>query len=375
MENLSGAEPIIETFPPLTSTLTNLSTLKEREGAFKFTGVGPSGGNYQLDGQLSVNPIRVQGSYSTTGTNLSQLWKHIEDQVSFQIKTGTTATSGNYLLELIDGTLHAKLQNGVFELKDFQLTEKGQDNVLISIPSFSVQGIRADVGAQEIVVEQVKTAGARIESWLAPDGTFNLQSLFIPDLQKLKETKKSSETEPKTAASSPWHATIHKIEVDDWGAAIEDRTLPKPARFTVDDLTVRIENLETKKNSKAKVAIALQINQAGTVKVNGSAGIDPLSADLKVLSDKIVLKSFQPYVDTARKCPNRIGHHQFQRAHPIPGPRRTRRTSSYRMASFELKDFQLTEKGKDKVLISIPSFSVQGHQCRCCSPGNRRRTG
>jgi hypothetical protein len=91
----------------------------------------------------------------------------------------------------------------------------------------------------------------------------------MPDSQKSKERKKSGATEPKPAASSPWHAIIHKIEVDKWGAAIEDRTLPKPARITVDDVTVRIENLENKKNSKAKVALALQINQAGTVKVNG----------------------------------------------------------------------------------------------------------
>ena len=44
--------------------------------------------------------------------------------------------------------------------------------------------------AQEIVVEQVKTAGARIESWLAPDGTFNLQNLIKPDSQKSKEDEK-----------------------------------------------------------------------------------------------------------------------------------------------------------------------------------------
>jgi hypothetical protein len=299
VEDLSGAEPIIEKISPISFTLTNLSTLAEREGAFKFVSVDHDGGNYKLDGQLSVNPIRVHGSYSATGTNLSKLWKHIEDQVSFQIRKGTTVTSGNYLLELIHGTLHAKLQDGVFELKDFQLTEKGKDKVLISIPSFSVQGISADVEAREIIVEQVKTAGARIESWIAPDGTFNLQSLPMPDSQKLKEMKKSSSTEPKTAASSPWHATIHKIEVNKWGAAIEDRTLPKPVRFTVDDLTVSIENLENKKNSKAKVALSLQINQAGTVEVNGSVGIDPLSADMEVFSDKIALKSFQPYVDTA----------------------------------------------------------------------------
>ena len=155
IENLSGAEPVIETYSPINFSLANVSTLKEREGAFKFTGLGPLGGNYQIDGQLSVNPYRVQGSYSTTGTHLSQIWMHIKDQVSFQIKKGTIATSGNYLLELIDGTLQTKLEDGVFELKDFQLTEKDKDEVLISIPSFSVQGIRADVEAREIVVEQV----------------------------------------------------------------------------------------------------------------------------------------------------------------------------------------------------------------------------
>ena len=165
LQNLSGTKPITETYSPITFTLTDLSTLVEREGTFKFTGVGPLGGNYQLDGQLSVNPVRIQGSFSTTGTNLSQSWKHIEDQVSFQIKKGTTATSGNYLLEIIDGTLDAKLQQGVFELKDFELSEKGKDKVLISIPSFSVQGISADVKTLAIDVKQVKTAGARIETW------------------------------------------------------------------------------------------------------------------------------------------------------------------------------------------------------------------
>ena len=302
VQDLSAAEPITETFAPVTFTLTDLSSLPERQGNFKFSGVGPNGGSYQIDGQISINPVRVRGGYSTAGTNLSTLWKHIKDQVAFQIRTGTAATSGNYLLELIDGTLHAKLSSGAFEIKNFQLTEKGKDNVLISIPSFSVQGISADVDARKIVVEQVKTDGARIESWIAPDGTFNLQSLFMPDLQKSNEREKTGTTEPQTPASSPWYATIHKIGVSNWGAAIEDRTLPQPARITIDDVTVSIENLENKKDSKAKIALAFQINQAGTVKMNGFAGMDPLSADMKVFSDKIALKSFQPYVDTALKA-------------------------------------------------------------------------
>ena len=295
-ENLTGSEPVTETITPIEVVVTDLSTLPESEGDYKIAFTGTNGGNYQLDGKLSLNPVRVKGSYTTSGTDLSQLWKHIRDEVAFQIKKGTIATSGNYLVEMPDGALNARLQDGTFKLGEFRLTEKGNDEVIVSIPSFAVQGIGADLAAREIVVEQVKTVDASLVSWLAPDGTLNLQTLFAPQSKKSTEEKKTGAAESQPAAGSPWQAAIHKIEVDNWGAAIEDRTLPKPVRLSVDDLTVRVEDLTTQKNSKAKVALALQLNQAGTIKVNGSAGIDPLSADVEVLTDKLVLKSFQPYV-------------------------------------------------------------------------------
>ena len=298
VEDYSAAEPIKDTFSPITFSLTNLSTLAEREGAFMFVGIGQYGGNYQIDGQLSVNPVRIKGSFSTTGTNLNKLWQHIEDQVSFEIKQGTTDISGNFLLEYIDGTLQAKLQQGVVELKDFLLTENGKENEIISMQFFSVQGINADLVGREIVIEMVKTTDAMIESWLAVDGTFSLESLLIEDLKKLTGMEKSASTESETDAGSSWHAVIKKIEVDNWNAAIEDRTISEPARITFDDLTVRVENLENKKNSKAKVSILFQLNQTGTVKLNGAAGIDPLSADLEVFIDQIAIRAFQPYVDT-----------------------------------------------------------------------------
>ncbi|MEN8211221.1 MAG: DUF748 domain-containing protein [Thermodesulfobacteriota bacterium] len=299
IDDLAGTEPIHDTFSPITFTLENLSTLKQSQGAYKFVSVGASGGKYQLDGQLSVNPVRVEGSFSTTGTNLSQLWKHLKDQVSFQIINGTTGASGDYTLEFIDGTFNAKLQNGKFELKDFKMTEKGKNRPLIALPSFSMQGVGADLKTQEIIIEKVQTADARMESWLEPDGSFKPLSQFLTDLQKLQEVKKTRSTEPKTTASQPWYATINKIEATNWGAAIEDRTMPKPVRFTFDKIKVTIDNLSNKKNLKAKVGIALEINQAGTFKANGSAGIDPLMGDLNLFCDKIALKPFQPYVDTA----------------------------------------------------------------------------
>jgi outer membrane protein OmpA-like peptidoglycan-associated protein len=301
IDDSTGAESIQQTISPITFSLDNLSTLRDRRGAYKFVGVGPNGEQYQLNGQISLNPLRIQGSYSAKGTDLKELWSHIEDQVSFRIVKGSTGTSGDYSLELIDGELNAILRNGEFEINDFQLAEKGNEKVLIALPTFSLQGISADLMNREIVIEGVKSADARIESWLAPDGTFKLQSLLLPDLQKLLGQKSGapSDAKPETTSSSPWLVTINTIEVSNWRFVLEDRTLPEPARVSLDNIGVKVDNLSNKKDTKANVGIALQLNQAGKISINGSAGIDPLMADVKMVTERIDLKAFQAYVGTA----------------------------------------------------------------------------
>jgi hypothetical protein len=299
IEDRTLPKPARFTVDEVTVRIENLENKKNSKAKVALALQINQTGTVKVNGTAGIDPLSADLEVSSDKIALKDVQPYVDTALNAQIASGIISSKGRILYQGKDDTLHVKLEDGVFELTDFQLAEKGKDKVIISIPSFSVIGIGADVDTHEIVVEQVKTAGARIESWIAPDGTLNLQSLLMPDLQKPKEEKKTGATEPKPAASSPWHAIIQKIEVDDWGATIEDRALSKPARITVDDVTVRIENLENKKNSKAKVDLALQLNRAGTVKVNGTAGIDPLSADLEVLSDKIALKAFQPYVDTA----------------------------------------------------------------------------
>jgi outer membrane protein OmpA-like peptidoglycan-associated protein len=299
IENRTGTKPVRQLFFPITFSTENLSTLKAHEGAYAFSGIGSSGGQYTLNGRVSVNPVRVQGSYAMTGARLDKLWQHIEDVASFQITGGTIGGSGSYTLEVVESDINARLQNDTFDIKDFTLTEKGRETVLISLPKLAVQGVDADLTAREVTVARVETAGARILTWLAPDGTMKLQSVLLPDLQKLLEMKKTFAETPEAPEAPAWQASVNTVEVTDWGAAVEDRTLPTPARFTLDDIRATIENLTLQKGAQAGIAAEMRLNQSGTVRVNGTAGIDPLSADLKVVSEKIALKDFQPYVDTA----------------------------------------------------------------------------
>ena len=140
IENLSGEEPIREELTPISFSLENLSTLEGRQGEYRFTGVGPLGGQFEVNGQITVNPARVQGSYSITDTRLNHYWEHLKDLVSFQIISGTTDVSGDYLVEIVDGQVNARLENATFLLDDFKLVEKGKEEVLIAVPTLSIQG-------------------------------------------------------------------------------------------------------------------------------------------------------------------------------------------------------------------------------------------
>jgi hypothetical protein len=126
VENLSGKEPIREELAPISFTIENLSTLMGRQGEYRFTGVGPMGGQFEIAGQITVNPVMVQGNYTINDTQLSHYWKHIKELVSFQIMSGTTDIYGDYTLEIVDGHLNARLQNGTFDARRFQTGGKGQ---------------------------------------------------------------------------------------------------------------------------------------------------------------------------------------------------------------------------------------------------------
>ena len=298
VEDLSGKEPIRDELGLISFTLENLSTLKGRKGEYRFKGTSSSGERYEANGLITINPVRVQGSVSVTGIQLSHYWKYIKDIVSFQIVSGTTEVAGEYTVGVVDDRLNARLENGAFKLKDFELVEKGKKKVLIALPVFSVKGMGADLQDREITVEQIHAADGRIQSSLLPEGSFELQGIFLPDLENLMQKIKSKEPDESPPAQ-PWRVVLKKMEVKNGELFFEDRSLIKPAKLSADKLNVVVENLTNEKNKTATIGVAMRINQAGNVKIKGKGGIVPLQADLDVVTDKITLKTFQPYVDDA----------------------------------------------------------------------------
>jgi outer membrane protein OmpA-like peptidoglycan-associated protein len=295
----TGKKTIREIATLNTLTVDNLSTAADQRGTYTFGVTGPSGGTYQLNGEVTVNPMWTQGRYSMSNANLSHFWEHIKDHVSFQIVNGLTGASGDFTVAINDGKLRARLENGTYALNDFELVEKGQKEVLIALPAFSIKGIGADLQAHEMIIELIQTADGRIKSWLSPKGTFELQRLFLSDYEKWMKTKKTEELKREPSPAQSWQVALKKMEVKNWQLAIEDQTLTHPAKLYADNIDVVVENLTNGKGKTATLGLTMRFNQAGEVKIKGTAGMVPLQADLDVAANKIALKPFQPYVDEA----------------------------------------------------------------------------
>jgi hypothetical protein len=133
----------------------------------------------------------------------------------------------------------------------------------------------------------IQTADGRIQSWLSPEGTFELQRLFLDDLEKWQQEKKTEEPEPEPAPAQPWLVALKKMEVKDWGLAFEDQTLTRPAKLTVDNIDMVVENLTNVKGKTATLGLRMRFNQAGDIDVKGTVGMVPLQADLNVVTSKI----------------------------------------------------------------------------------------
>ena len=297
--DLSFSEPVHDVITPITFTLENLSTLEGRQGQFRFTGDGPIGGQFDLSGNLELNPLNLQGRFFTKGAQLIHHWEHIKNLVSFQILNGTISMSADFFAAIDDNGLSARLENGTVQLNNFELTDKGSDTVLIDLPVFSVEGIHSDLKTHEVIIEKVQTTTPRIESWLASDGTFALQKMLMTDLEKLMEIKDAKPPAPDDAPAPAWQVTLEKIEATNWELAFEDRILTRPAKIAVNGTHALVKDLSTQKGAQANVRVSMQINKQGQVNVDGTAGINPLQADMKVVAKKIALKPFQPYVDDA----------------------------------------------------------------------------
>ncbi|WP_151638299.1 DUF748 domain-containing protein [Noviherbaspirillum aerium] len=109
------------------------------------------------------------------------------------------------------------------------------------------------------------------------------------------ETTKSDAAETKSAPGL--QVSIGAVNIENWSARVEDRNHAEPAVMTLSPLSASLKNLSNKPGTvPSPLALKANVNQGGSLSLDGNVGIAPLQADIAVDIKGIDVLPLQPYI-------------------------------------------------------------------------------
>ncbi len=151
-----------------------------------------------------------------------------------------------------------------------------------------------NLSTHEVTVRDIAVERASFTAWLNPDGTVNYQQMFSP-IDSVQPPPAGSSASPKPKDEKPWTVWIKEITMKDHAIDFEDRTLPTPAQFEVRSLTVKTRDVRIPIKEALPIEVGMQLNETGTIRVNGSVLPNPFQADVSLMLKDIAIRPFQQY--------------------------------------------------------------------------------
>lgn len=280
--------PEKETVYPINLSIENFTTQADNSSNFGLTLELNSGGKLDWQGIIGLNPLSSSGHIKLDNVQLPRIRALALQDVVQQDLQGYELLEADYKADYIDDKFNVSVNQGKFELRDFQASETAQDKALVKMLKFAVTGIGFNLEKHELTIESVSANDADIKAWLNAEGVLNYQALL--------PVAKAGAT-PAEPEQTPWNVKVDNIVLDNFGLSFEDRSLKKPVTLTAKPINLKLENFSNTAGASLPFQLNAQVNETGSIKLDGNAVIEPLSAQLAVDVKDIALENFQAYVD------------------------------------------------------------------------------
>ncbi|MFI5223680.1 MAG: DUF748 domain-containing protein, partial [Nitrospirales bacterium] len=201
-----------------------------------------------------------------------------------------------YALNVDETPIGLQISQANIRFEKLAIREDGSLDPVITIPALNVAGVDVNLATHEVTVRDIAVERASFTAWLNPDGTVNYQQMFAPvDSVQPPPAAGGASSQPKD--EKPWAVWLKEIRLSDHTIDFEDRTLPTPAQVEVRALTVKTRDVRIPIKEALPIEVGMQLNETGTIRVNGSVLPNPLQADIVLSLKDIAIRPFQPYFE------------------------------------------------------------------------------
>jgi hypothetical protein len=353
---------------PLHFSLTNFTTIRDKNSPYTFKAWTESGETFDWAGHITVDPVRSEGILKITGIKLPKYGIYGKDFAGFEIAGGTLDLSVNYNYDSATNSTDCSVTNTSVKLSGLEIKAPETKETVFSLPLLSIEGIEASLPKHYAKAGLVKSAGGSLLVRQSQDGILN----FVPLLQPQNKTaaRKAAAPDSSNAPAQLFDALISEIDFSDYSLRFQDQKPPKPAEFKIDQIAFNLKGVSNRTNAPVASKFSLRFQDTGTVQFDGQVTPMPPSADLQLAVSNIDLRAFQPYVEQQIKLAITSGTYDLKGraryAPPEPGAPKIAFDGDMAVNKFAATDDVLFKDFAtfDALDISGIAFQLQPDKCR-----------
>ena len=286
MKDLAPPTPVTLAAEKIRVSGENISTGKGQKGKISLSLLLDQRTTLASRSTLSIDPLRVDGSVEIKHLPFQPYSPYYQDRTLFRVEGGELEVQTQYHYSRSEKGPEIRLSELSSSLLGLKLQKMGEQEPFLSIPLFSVKGASLDLNKKEVVVREMSTRNGAIQIRRSKNGEINLLSLLPP--ATAKDPNPEKENSPKE--EKPWAVKVGKMAVDQYQVKFEDGFPSEPATMLMQDLVLKAENLTTVQGQRANASLAFRLNEKGNVALDGSVGVNPLAADLKIALKGITIQ-------------------------------------------------------------------------------------
>lgn len=276
--------------------INHFSTAKDKKAEAEASFQTDTLEEFRLASNFSVEPLAGEGTVELKQIALKKYAPYYSKFVLFSVEEGRFDFMTKYSFLMTDKDPEVKVSELMANITALRLRIHGEKEDFINLPALTIKETSADFGKREIMIGDVSAQKGMIVVKRYHDRSLNLEAL-LPASATTKVQPGAAPLQPKqkAVAEKPWAVTAKKISLDRYTVKAEDQVPAEPVSMLFDQINFRGENISSQKNTKGKISLSLQVEKRGSVKVSGSVGIEPPSAQLKLATKDVSIMPAVPY--------------------------------------------------------------------------------
>jgi len=286
----STARPFQKRLEAIHISVKGLTTEPEKKAETEISFQTDAKEQFSHSGTLQLMPLAAEGKIVVEGLQLKPVQSYAQSVLAAEVRDGLLNVTSRFAFERKDETTSASLSELNVALSSFRLDMPGEREPLWRIPQLAVKETTVDLAKRSVVIGAVEGRDASGFVHRDPDGTTSYSRLVKASPPSDNQPK------PQEKQANPWTVTAKRLSLDRVKMIFEDRSLAKPGRIVVSDLSALGENFSTAKNSRGKLTIQGKINDRGSIRLLGTAAANPAAARFDIEAQEIELLPFQPYL-------------------------------------------------------------------------------